>query len=146
MTHALILSFLLALVVTFHGFAHGLEATATLTPPAVVVRARYGGSEPVAFVKVRVLAPQGSPVEYQNGLTDRNGQFSFVPDGPGAWRVLVDDEEGHRRELTVSVPSPFEGSAASAPPAPDRWLRVLTGLSLMVGLTGFLYGWKRRRG
>ncbi|MBK7926884.1 MAG: hypothetical protein IPJ98_05130 [Bryobacterales bacterium] len=146
MTHALILSCLLALAATFPGFAHELEATAALTPPAVVVRARYGGSEPVAFVKVQVLAPQGSPVEYQNGLTDRNGQFSFVPDGPGAWRVLVDDEEGHRRELTVSVPSPFEGAAANAAPAPDRWMRVLTGLSLMVGLTGFLYGWKSRRG
>jgi len=146
MTHALLSSCLLALALLPRGFAHELQATATLSPPAVVVRAQYGGSEPVAFVKVSVLAPAGSPAEYQNGLTDRNGQFSFVPDGPGVWRILVDDEEGHRRELTVSVPSPFEGAAASTAPAPDRWMRLLTGLSLMVGLTGFLYGWKSRRG
>ncbi|MBN8730110.1 MAG: hypothetical protein J0L64_06170 [Acidobacteria bacterium] len=146
MKRALILSCLLVLVVASRALAHELDASATLSPPAVVIRARYGGSEPVAFVKVQVVAPQGSPIEYQHGLTDRNGQFSFVPDGPGSWRVLVDDEEGHRRELMVSVPSPFDGATASTPPAPDRWMRVLTGLSLMVGLTGFVYGWKSRRG
>lgn len=126
--------------------AHELEVIATLAPPAVVVRAHYGGRDPVIFAKFQVFAPGAQDAEHQNGLTDRHGAFSFVPDGPGSWRVVIDDEEGHRREITVDIPSPFDGEARQTTAAPDRWMRAFTGVSLLVGLTGFLYGFKARRG
>lgn len=144
MTHLLSVAILLVLLLPISMSGHELETTMTLAPPAVVVRAKYGGSDPVAFAKVQVLSPGPSRSEYQNGLTDRNGRFSFVPDGPGAWLVVVDDEEGHRREITVEVPSPFSEGAPTVAVAPERWMRVLTGLSLLAGLTGLLYGWKSR--
>ncbi len=122
--------------------AHELDLAATLAPPAVVVRASYGGTQAVAHAKVQVFAPGGDR-EFQTGTTDRRGYFSFVPEGEGAWRVAVDDEEGHRRELTVSVPRAFAGSAA--PAAPPRWERLLAGLALIAGATGVLYGVAARR-
>jgi len=146
MRHLLVIAGLTFLTLAPPSQAHELDTTVTLAPPAVVVRARYGGNEPVPFIKVQVFAPAGPNAEYQNGLTDRNGQFGFVPDRPGSWRVVVDDEEGHRRELTIDVPSPFDRGAAASSSAPDRWMRALTGLSLLAGLTGVMYGWKSRRG
>lgn len=146
MSHPLSVAGLLVLLLSIPMFGHELETTMTLAPPAVVIRAKYGGSDPVAFAKVQILSPGRSRSEYQNGLTDRKGQFSFVPDVPGAWLVVVDDEEGHRREITVEVSSSFALGAPTTTAAPERWMRVLTGLSLLVGLTGFLYGWKSRRG
>mgnify|MGYP000846229941 CR=1 FL=1 len=122
-----------------------METAVTLAPPAVVVRTRYAGSEPVPFAKVQVFAP--SSQEYQNARTDRTGGFSFVPDAAGEWRVVIDDEEGHRVETKVEIPGNFEasGPAAAAAPPVNRFERALLGLAVLFGATGFLYGFKSRR-
>jgi nickel transport protein len=125
--------------------AHELEATASFAPPAVVIRAAYGGSEPLAFAKVQVFAPSSPSQEFQTGVTDRRGYFSFLPDGPGAWRVVVDDEEGHRREVPVTVPQRFPANSGAGFYSTSRLERALLGLALIFGATGFLYGFKARR-
>lgn len=125
--------------------AHELEATVSLAPPAVVIRAVYGGSEPVPFAKVQVFGPSAPAQEFQTGLTDRRGYFSFVPDSAGAWKVIVDDEEGHRREIPVTVPEPFEAKSEPAQAPTSRLERALLGIALIIGATGFLYGFKARR-
>ncbi len=127
--------------------AHELEATVTLASPAVIIRAAYGGTEPVAFAKVKVFSPASGSAEFQTGLTDRRGTFAFVPEISGEWRVSLDDEEGHRREISVTVPSPFQSTAtaAAATSASSRFERALLGLALMFGATGLLYGVKSRR-
>jgi nickel transport protein len=120
-----------------------------MSPPAVVIRSTYAGREPVSFASVQVFAPGQANREFQAGHTDRRGTFSFVPDGPGPWRVVVDDEEGHRRDMVVTIPEKFGSSpdpiAAQAMPI-SRWERALTGLALIFGATGILYGFKSRRG
>jgi nickel transport protein len=126
-------------------FAHELEATVSLTAPAVIIRAAYGGTEPVPFAKVEVFAPLSTSQAFQTGVTDRRGHFSFVPDGPGAWRVIVDDEEGHRREVAVTVPQPFDSRSTVEGAPRSRLERALLGLALIFGATGFLYGFKVRR-
>jgi nickel transport protein len=124
--------------------AHDLEASVTLSAPAVIVRAVYGGSDPVPFAKVQVFAP-GNSEEYQTGVTDRRGYFSFVPEGGGAWKVVVDDEEGHRREVVVEVPRELPQGAVAAGGGSSRVERALLGLAMIFGLTGFWYGYKARR-
>jgi nickel transport protein len=133
---------LLLLAAALH--AHELEVTVTLHPPAAVARAAYGGSEPAAFASYQVFAPGAPSSEFQNGRTDKRGYLSVIPDGPGVWRIVVDDEEGHRREAEFTVPDPFTGSPASAPAAPNRAERALLGLSLIAAATGVLYGLKSR--
>jgi nickel transport protein len=124
---------------------HELDATVTFAPPAVIVRAAYGGTEPVAFAKVQVYSPSQAAQEYQTGVTDRRGNFSFVPDGPGAWRVVLDDEEGHRKQITVTISDPFQAAVADAPVSPpSRLERTILGLALIFGATGFFYGYKAR--
>jgi nickel transport protein len=133
------------LLVQALGVAHELEAVVTLAAPAVIVRAAYGGSEPVPFAKVQVFSPASVAQEFQTGVTDRKGNFSFVPDVPGVWRVVVDDEEGHRREVEAKVPAPFEGAASVPAAQGSRLERALLGVALLLGATGFLYGYKARR-
>jgi nickel transport protein len=126
--------------------AHELEATVTMAAPAVVIRAAYGGTEPVPFAKVQVLTPSEPPQEFQAGRTDSRGYFSFVPERGGNWSIVLDDEEGHRNTVTVPVPEPFEARIAHAPAAGmSRIERAVLGLALLFGLTGFLYGFKARR-
>jgi nickel transport protein len=124
---------------------HELETTASLAAPAVIVRAAYGGSEAVSFSKVEVFSPQEPAQPFQTGLTDRRGYVSFVPDSSGVWRVVVDDEEGHRRDLPITVPDPFRSDAQIPAVRSSRVERAMLGVALMVGGTGFLYGFKARR-
>lgn len=124
---------------------HELETTVSFAAPAVVVRAAYGGSEPVSFAKVSIYSPVESAQQFQSGLTDRRGYFSFVPDQAGLWKVIVDDEEGHRRELSVPVPDRFESAAPSGSVQPSRIERALLGIALILGITGVAYGVRARR-
>jgi nickel transport protein len=122
---------------------HELELTLTLSAPAAVARAAYGGTEPVAFAKVQVFTP--SAQEFQSGRTDRRGYFSFVPDTAGTWRLVVDDEEGHRGEIKVAVPERFHENRQATVVRSSRLERAALGLALIIGFTGFLYGFKARR-
>jgi nickel transport protein len=124
--------------------AHDIEIRVRLTAPSVVARAAYAGSDPVSFAEVAVHKP-GLETEYQTGRTDRNGYFAFVPDGPGSWRIIVDDELGHRTEKTVDVPSPFESNGEAVGAGFSVLQKALVGLALIVGVTGLLYGYKVRQ-
>ena len=68
----------------------------------MVVTAQYDTGEPMSYAKVNISAP-GAKLTFQSGRTDRNGRFCFFPDGPGDWKVVVDDEMGHRLEVAVPV-------------------------------------------
>jgi nickel transport protein len=125
--------------------SHDLDASVTLVAPAVVIRAAYGGSDPVPFAKVQIFSPFSSEEEFQTAVTDRRGYFSFVPAGPGSWRVVIDDEEGHRRDIQVIIPQNFGSTSASPSASTSRLERALMGISLIFGATGFLYGFKARR-
>ena len=120
--------------------AHDIELAVRLTAPSVVTRAAYAGRDPVSFAEVAVHKPD-SESEYQTGRTDLNGYFAFVPDGPGLWQIIVDDELGHRTEKTVEVPSPFE-SSGEAVKGLSVLQKALVGIALIIGITGLLYGYK----
>ncbi len=124
---------------------HELDLRVRLVAPVVTVEAAYGGSEPLPYAKVSVYSPADANGEFQTGVTDRKGRFAFVPDRAGSWRVLVDDEEGHRGEVTVVVPEKFEGAAAAVEEGGSRWERALLGLAILFGVTGVWYGGKARR-
>ncbi len=123
---------------------HDLQVSVTLAPPAVILRCAYSGEDPAAFAKVLVFAPGQEKSEFQNARTDANGAFSFVPDRAGRWRVVVDDEIGHREQVLVpySPSAPLAAAAAAVP----LWQRLGAGIALIAGLCGVYYGWSRRRG
>ncbi|HNY42225.1 MAG TPA: hypothetical protein PKJ41_17610 [Bryobacteraceae bacterium] len=126
--------------------AHDLAIQTTLAPPAVVARALYGASEPVAFAKVTIHAPGAISSVYQSGNADAQGYFCFRPSSPGDWRITADDELGHVQQATIHIPGPF--TATAQPPAAassSRLERAALGLALIVGLAGFWYGFRARR-
>lgn len=126
--------------------AHDISIQTELAPPAAIVRALYGGSEPAAFLKVTVFSSASPAQPHQTGFTDAQGYFAFRPAAPGDWRVEIDDEVGHRVETAVRIPDPFTSAAPPpAPAGPSRFERVLLGIALIVGVSGFLYGFRVRR-
>jgi nickel transport protein len=141
-----IVRLLLTLLCALAAQAHDLSLQTELTPPAAIVRALYGAGEPVAFVKVTIYSPASPAKPHQTGFTDAQGYFAFRPASPGAWRVEVDDEMGHRVETTIRIPDPFTPASPAPPPsAPSRFERALLGIALIIGISGFLYGLRARR-
>ncbi len=126
--------------------AHDLSIQISLAPPAVVARAVYGAGEPVAFGKVLVYTPGALAKVHQSGNADEQGYFCFRPAGPGVWRIAVDDELGHRQESVVRIPEPFAGSPSpTSAHGASRLERAALGLALIIGISGFWYGFRARR-
>ncbi len=111
-------------------FAHDLQVKWQKEGRAVIIQSAYAGSDASSYASVEIFDPSGSKTEFQNGRTDARGFF-------------MDDEMGHRVETQIDLTDVADValSASSQPP----WQKALTGLSVIFGFTGFIYGWKARR-
>lgn len=130
--------------------AHGVDGNSELVT-GYCVTAQYSDGEPMSWSEVRISAPD-SDIEFQNGRTDRNGRFMFLPDGEGVWEVVVQDGMGHRLALELVV-----GGDGDAVPGPAGVIsdlshgktagpaNVVAGLAVIFGLCGLFYGWKAGR-
>lgn len=78
---------------------------------AIAVRARYAGTDPLAYAEYQVFSPADPKIPWAKGRTDRDGWLAFVPAQAGTWRVQVADKSGHGMILSVT---------AEPPPQPER--------------------------
>ena len=140
-----ILALLLLPAFAVAGYAHELEITVEVASPAVIVHATYGGTEPMARAEVVIYEPGELEVEFQNGSTDAKGVFSFVPNREGDWRFVIDDGLGHRQESTVSVHAGQIVAQGGTGPSTPLPIKLVMGLSVILAVSGFLYGYTARR-
>jgi len=127
--------------------AHGTEGA--VCQGGWVVEAKYIGGEVMSFAKVTVTAPN-SDKPFQTGRTDRNGKFAFVPDTPGTWRLVADDEMGHRLTMVVEVSAASlagsnEPPAAAANARTSLASRALFGVGLLMLLAGLAAWWQAKK-
>ena len=127
--------------------AHALYAAHTWQGTVALVQFAYAGGSVPTYAKVEVYSPADAKVEFQNGRTDAQGRFAFMPDTPGQWRIIMADNMGHRVEHAVDA-SAGQGAAqisaqnqgkpsAAASPGVGGFampLRVLLGLSLLANM------------
>ncbi len=126
--------------------AHDLTLRAEYAQPAVVIRAEYGGSEPVTDADVSIFSPENADSPYQIGVTDLQGVFAFVPSGAGEWRVVVDDGYGHRADQSIPVDWADAASGGNSSAARSTADKAIVGVSIIFGLTGLLLWFQSRRG
>jgi hypothetical protein len=141
-------------------FAHGLDIEVTFSFPAVISSSMYSTNQPAKNVKVSVFSPSDLEKPYQIGMTDQAGHFTFIPDVEGNWTIKADDGHGHLEEMTVMVTASFLNPVAEVteeiqtvvptpPESPKQDIpvifKVIVGLSLIFGVTGFYYGIKAKQ-
>ena len=127
-------------------YAHGV--TSKIDTGGMVVSAMYDTGEPMDYARVTISAPDTN-LKFQSGRTDRNGRFCFFPDVSGDWKVVVDDEMGHRLEVNVTVD---EAMAMQANPENTnsrlgfltRCEKAVMGVSIIFGISGILF-WRKAR-
>lgn len=125
-------------------YAHGVQGT--VQNGGLVVTAQYDSGEPMSYAKVKILAPEGQ-LPFQSGRTDRNGRFCFFPDLAGDWKVVVDDEMGHRLEMGVPVNEDLawkenQDSGGTGKSAFSRYEKALMGICIIFGLFG-IFSWSK---
>jgi nickel transport protein len=97
-------------------FAHRMNLETERHAPAVTVKASFSRTAPVAGARVEIYAP-GSDRPFQTGRTDTGGNFAFLPDNPGTWKAIIDDERGHTGQVLISLLEDFfEGPGHEAMP------------------------------
>lgn len=86
---------------------------------------------------------------FQNGRTDQNGRFLFLPDKNGQWQVKVNDGMGH--QLTVETDYVMDRQATDAgvevtggekPSRASKGTRLLAGLAIIFFLSGWFFWWR----
>ena len=161
--NVLILSIIL-FSVTAKLSGHGIHVEPEFKIPSVIVFSGYSENQPVAGATVTVFSPAEASKPFQTGKTDKHGKFSFVPDIEGEWVFSVDDQKGHAEKSVINVPAAFinppvevpvimKASQSEAPVAEEVHshenemplsYKLITGLSLIFGITGIYYGIKSK--
>ena len=152
---AIFLGALLSLVAS-QAQAHALYAAHTWQGAVALVQFAYAGGEQPTYAKVEVYSPADSKVEFQNGRTDAQGRFAFMPDAPGQWRIIMADNMGHRVEHAVDVSADPTAQQADVKNAGDAAatpgvggfsipLRILLGLSLLANMALIAAALRRRQ-
>ncbi len=144
--------------------AHSIRFEFEEHAPVVTLWAGFSTASPLVNAKVDVYGPDmKSP--YQTGRMDQTGRFAFIPTDVGEWRLLVDDERGHRQNARIQIGTDFFAVAeadaeAETPqmveqaPAETQTLAAtaiplvymaIFGLAIIFGMTGIFYGLSARK-
>jgi len=154
----------LLILVTSTIVAHDLDINVTFNYPTVISRCLYGPGEPAKNANISVFSPSGSEKPYQTGKTDQAGYFTIIPDIGGEWLIKADDGHGHLEQMKLTISDQFLNTEFSEKESQTQQIqtgnptetqyskpqiptvyKIIFGLSLVFGLTGFFYGYKARQ-
>ncbi len=130
-------------------WCHGVKGNIILTE-GYLVTAQYDDGEAMSYSETEIKSSD-SQLPFQKGRTDRNGCMMFKPDRTGKWQVVVNDGMGHRLALDLTVEEKDAHSDSvhvhtkNTSGSSTRAMQIVTGLSIILGISGFLFGWKNRR-
>jgi nickel transport protein len=116
---------------------------------AVAVKAYFADGEVLAYREYQVFSPADARIPYQKGRSDRSGVIAFMPDVPGAWRVVVSDDTGHGLDVKVDVPATGAAQPEGKNAAISSWafaLRPFIGAAAIAMIFAVLLFAYRRKG
>lgn len=140
-----LLVFILLIFSNSTGHSHGIDYQ-PLGYKSIAIKFTYSTGEPLSFASFEVFAPS-EKIPYQKGRTDRNGVVSFLPNRPGIWKIEVveDTEHGiHKKTVEFNVSETFNIDSINTR-VTDRYLKILTGLSLIMGIFALIMFIKNRK-
>ena len=141
--------FSLAVILLSSQLIHAHGVMSKIDTGGIVVSAMYDTGDAMDYARVTISAP-GANLKFQSGRTDRNGRFCFFPDVSGDWKVVVDDEMGHRLEVHVPVDEAMALQANrenenTGPGFLAPCQKTVMGVSIIFGISGILFWLKGRK-
>jgi nickel transport protein len=127
-----------------HAIESSLERLSSLTDQ-LVLDSRFGNGEPANDAVVRLVPPNGEPIEV--GRTDASGQlrFQLPSNATSAWELQVDRGPGHRDylELPGAAAALSRSFNSSRPGQGSPTGLALLCLSAAAGALGGALSWRR---
>lgn len=106
-----------------------------------MIEALYDDDEAMSYTETQVFhEPDTMP--FQTGRTDKNGRFLFSPDGPGTWRVEVEDDMGHAVILKQEIgndPGNPKDECVQKPEVSSKGRDNASGLMGGMGIISFVF-------
>ena len=122
------------------GDAHGVGYR-EISLKSIPLEFFYSTGEKMSYREAIVFSPNDAKFAVQSGRTDENGRFAFIPDVSGEWRVIVQDEEGHRCEAKINISQEFfttenkiMNEQNNSPKGFELFIRALLGVSLIFNI------------
>ncbi len=140
----MIKSIITILILGLSAFAHGIYYD--VIEGAIAVRITAPNNVPISNAKVEVYAPDAS-LAFVQGKSDINGNFAFLPDSKGNWRILINadsDHGGHLKEFTINIDDKFQIKDFEKPPY-ERYFTIISVLGFLFGVFGVFSMIKSRR-
>lgn len=106
----------------------------------------FGGGEVASYSPFEIYAP-GASLPFVKGNTDERGVLTFLPDRAGKWHVVVhagSDHGEHIVEYDVEVKN-SDIAELSHTPLYSEYGAMITGVSIIFGVFGLLYGLRTRK-
>ncbi len=125
---------LLILLISTKLWSHGVVYDVK-KEKAVIIKVTYDDGEPMSYAEVKIFSPDNKDIEHQNGRTDKNGYFAFLPDKPGEWKIIVNDGTGHGVVARISVDE--EMKVDTIQHGFGRWKKLIVGMLIFFGLAGW---------
>lgn len=118
----------------------------TVEQKGITIRVFYAENDPANYAEYELFGP-GDADPYQVGRTDRRGCLSLLPDRPGEWKVKVLGESAHGfHGITIDFKvDQAMGLVGFSKPLVATHTRLVTGLSLIIGLFGIYAYWRSRK-
>ncbi len=121
--------------------AHGAECR--LVRGGVTIEALYDDGSPMSYCDVSVFRPGSPDSTFLTGTTSEDGRFSYVARTEGMWKIEVDDGMGHMAVMEMEV-GPEGGTGGQPSARQNRILETVTGVSVIFGLLGLYYIFRRK--
>jgi nickel transport protein len=125
-------------------FAHGIFYK--VLDGALTINITAPNNLAISDAKVVIYAPEGS-LPYTKGITDVNGNFSFLPDTQGNWKVVLNipsDHGNHKKEFSIVVDEKLKMKNYEKQPY-ERYFAILASLGLIFGIFGLYTMYLRKK-
>lgn len=114
--------------------AHKVIGSISAENTLPVATFQFDDGAALSYAQLKIWAPGSEKIEFQNGRTDSNGRFSFVPDRKGIWRILVADGLGHAATIEYLVENDLKTTDRVNKAQTNMLLCTILGVSLIVNL------------
>ena len=126
-------------------FSHGISYSLK-EGKALIVSAYFAQNTPVSYGEVKIFY-EYSAIAMQNGQTDENGKFAFLPPKAGKYRIEIigeTDHGEHKIEFDAQINSDF-GVEKYDELAFAKYQGILSIIGIIFGLFGVIIMIKNRK-
>jgi len=134
----------ISLILKMSLYSHGVFYD--LINGSVALRVTAPNNIAIDNANITIFAPESS-LPFTKGKTDLNGNFAFVPDSHGEWKVIIDvpsDHGSHLKKFDITIDESLNVKDFEKTPF-DRYINIISVLGFLFGIFGILSLIKSKR-